>query len=40
MIASNPAKAGFSSGTLKSKEILNMPALWLSTNLEMVQKKI
>jgi len=36
MIASNPAKAGFSSGTLKSKDILNIPGLWPSTNLEMI----
>ena len=36
MIASNPAKAGFSSGTLKSQDILNIPALWPSTNLEMI----
>jgi len=38
MIASNPAKAGFSSGTLKSQDVLNIPALWLLTNLEMIQK--
>jgi hypothetical protein len=38
MIASNPAKAGFSSGTLKSLDILTISALWPSTNLEMIQK--
>jgi hypothetical protein len=37
MIASNPAKAGLSSGTLKSQDISNIPALWPSTNLEMTQ---
>ena len=36
MIASNPAMAGFPSGTLKSQDILNRPALWPSTNLEMI----
>jgi hypothetical protein len=28
----------FSSGPVKSQEILKRPALWLSTNLEMIQK--
>jgi hypothetical protein len=36
MIASNPAKAGFSSGPLESQDILNIPALWPSNNLEMI----
>jgi hypothetical protein len=36
MIASNPAKAGFSSGPLKSQDILNMPVLGPSTDLEMI----
>jgi hypothetical protein len=38
MIASNPAKAGFSSGRLKSQVILERKDLWLSTNLEMIHK--
>jgi len=33
-IASNPTKAGFPSGPLESPNLLPVPALWLSTNLE------